>query len=141
MSRFRLLCASRAEAAGLALLLFVLMAHWLVALVKPEISADRTSMHLALPMEVAHEGRWAFDFQQYTWALILAWAAIRSSPRRICWAARTQARSRKCASHELRSARLDGRDDCPGLAPMAARRAAHFSWRHCLLRSCRWSNW
>ncbi len=71
MSKFRLLCASRAEAAGLALLLFVLMAHWLVAL-KPEISADGTSMHLALPMEVAHEGRWAFDFQQYTWALMPA---------------------------------------------------------------------
>ena len=66
-----LLCASRAEAAGLALLLFVLMAHWLIAL-KPEVSDDGLSMHLALPMAVAHDKIWAFDFRQYTWSLMPA---------------------------------------------------------------------
>ncbi|HEX5432040.1 MAG TPA: glycosyltransferase family 39 protein [Bryobacteraceae bacterium] len=67
----RLFPKSRTEAAGLALLLFVLMAHWLLAL-KPEIGDDALSMHLALPMMVAHNGRWAFDFHQYTWSLMPA---------------------------------------------------------------------
>ncbi len=56
---------------GLALLLFVLMAHWLVAL-KPEVSADGLSMHLALPMAVAHDRQWTFDVQRYSWALMPA---------------------------------------------------------------------
>ena len=65
----RVLCESRKEAASLALLLFLLMAHWLIAL-KPEVSDDGLSMHLALPMAVAHDHRWAFDFQQYAWSLM-----------------------------------------------------------------------
>jgi hypothetical protein len=60
---------SRAEAAAMAVLLFVLLAHWLVAL-KPDVSADGLSMHLAAPMAVAHQARWPFDFQLYTWAVI-----------------------------------------------------------------------
>lgn len=68
---FRVLCASRSEAAGLALLLFLLMAHWLVAL-RPEVSADGVSMHLALPMAVAHDRQWTFDIDRYTWALMPA---------------------------------------------------------------------
>jgi Glycosyltransferase family 87 len=56
---------------ALALLLFVLLAHWLVAL-KPEISADGLSMHLALPMAVENSGSWGFDFQRQTWALMPA---------------------------------------------------------------------
>lgn len=55
--------------APLALLLWVLMAHWLLAL-KPEISSDGLSMHLALPAIVAHQARWPFDFGQYIWALM-----------------------------------------------------------------------
>ena len=65
----RLDVGSRAEAAALAVLLFVLLAHWLVAL-KPEVSADGLSMHLAAPMAVAHQARWPFDFRLYSWALI-----------------------------------------------------------------------
>ncbi len=56
---------------SLALLLFVLGAHWLVAL-KPEVSADGVSMHLALPMAVAHDREWTFDAERYSWALMPA---------------------------------------------------------------------
>ena len=59
----------RKEAAALAVLLFVLVAHLLAAL-KPEISADGLSMHLALPLAVAREARWAFDFRLNSWALM-----------------------------------------------------------------------
>ena len=68
---FRFLCKSRAEASALALLVFLLFAHLLVAL-KPEIGDDALSMHLALPMAVAHDARWSFDFLRYTWALMPA---------------------------------------------------------------------
>ena len=63
----------RREAGALAALLFVLFAHLLAAL-KPEISADGLSMHLALPMAVAREGRWAFDFHLNSWAVMPAGA-------------------------------------------------------------------
>ncbi len=63
----------RAEAAALAVLLFVLFAHLLAAL-KPEISADGLSMHLALPMAVAREARWGFDFRLNSWAVMPAGA-------------------------------------------------------------------
>jgi hypothetical protein len=66
---FRLDLNSRAEAAGLAVLLFVLLAHWLVAL-KPEVSSDGLSMHLAVPMTVAYQARWPFDFRLYSWAVM-----------------------------------------------------------------------
>jgi len=51
-----------------ALLLYVLGMHWLIAL-KPDVSSDGLAMHLAIPMMVAHDARFAFDYQQYTWAL------------------------------------------------------------------------
>jgi hypothetical protein len=56
---------------ALAVLLFVLLAHWLVAL-KPEVSADGLSMHLALPMAVEHSKSWGFDFHHQTWSLMPA---------------------------------------------------------------------
>jgi len=59
----------RPEAAALAVLLFILIAHLLAAL-KPETSADGLSMHLALPMAVARDARWAFDFHLNSWALM-----------------------------------------------------------------------
>jgi hypothetical protein len=58
---------SRVEAAALALLLFIMGAHFLVAL-KPEISSDGLSMHLALPMAVFRDARWAFDVRHYAWS-------------------------------------------------------------------------
>ena len=54
---------------SLAVLLFVLMGHWLIAL-KPEVSSDGLAMHLAIPMSVAHERLWTFDFQEHAWALM-----------------------------------------------------------------------
>jgi hypothetical protein len=60
---------SRREAAGLALLLFVLLMHWLVAL-KPEVSSDGLAVHLAVPMAVARDAQWTFDFERYMWALM-----------------------------------------------------------------------
>jgi len=59
----------RSEAAALAVLLFILIAHLLAAL-KPENSADGLSMHLALPMAVARDAGWAFDFRLNSWALM-----------------------------------------------------------------------
>jgi hypothetical protein len=59
----------RSEACALALLLFILIAHLLAAL-KPETSADGLSMHLALPMAVARDAQWAFDFRLNSWALM-----------------------------------------------------------------------
>lgn len=65
----RFQCESRREAAALAVLLFVLLMEWLIAL-KPEVSSDGLAMHLAIPMSVAHNARWFFDFRRYTWALM-----------------------------------------------------------------------
>jgi len=58
---------SRMEATALAMLLFIMGAHFLVAL-KPEISSDGLSMHLALPMAVLRDARWAFDVRHYAWS-------------------------------------------------------------------------
>src|SRR5262249_29787531 len=66
---FRLEVDSSAEGAAMAVLLFVLLAHWLVAL-KPEVSADGLSMHLAAPMAGARRSLWPFDFRQYSWAVM-----------------------------------------------------------------------
>ena len=59
----------RRSAAALSVLLFVLGAHWLLTL-RPEISADALSMHLALPTKVAELARWPFDFQNQIWAVM-----------------------------------------------------------------------
>lgn len=56
-----------------SLFVFVLAAHWLVALM-PEISSDGLSMHLALPLAVGRDGRWGFDFLHSAWALMPAGA-------------------------------------------------------------------
>jgi hypothetical protein len=55
--------------AGHALLVFVLLIHWLIAL-KPDISSDGLAMHLAIPEMIAHQARFTFDFQFYAWALM-----------------------------------------------------------------------
>lgn len=49
--------------------LYIVLAHWLVAL-KPEVSSDGMAMHLAIPTMVARHARFAFDFRQYSWALM-----------------------------------------------------------------------
>jgi 1,4-dihydroxy-2-naphthoate octaprenyltransferase len=82
---------SRRDALALAAFLFVLLAHWLVALL-PEVSADGLAMHLTIPMAVEHNRLWSFDFRQYAWALMPMggdWAytavyLLMAKPRRDC---------------------------------------------------------
>jgi len=62
---------SRTENATLALLLFALLAQWVVTL-KPEVSSDGLGMHLVIPAQVEARHHWAFDFRQFTWALMPA---------------------------------------------------------------------
>jgi hypothetical protein len=59
----------RRTTGALALLLFVLSTYWMLAL-KPDVSSDGLSMHLALPAKVAELGSWSFDVQQFTWAVM-----------------------------------------------------------------------
>lgn len=54
---------------GCALLLFVLCAHWMVAL-KPEAGADALAMHLAIPMDIAAHHRMSFDPSRFVWAVM-----------------------------------------------------------------------
>lgn len=56
---------------GLYALLFFLSANWLIAL-KPEVSADGLSMHLALPLEVMRTHQWHFDVTRANWAVMPA---------------------------------------------------------------------
>ncbi|MEO8097308.1 MAG: hypothetical protein ABI811_06360 [Acidobacteriota bacterium] len=65
--------AQREAAGSLAVLLFILLAHFFVAL-KPEISSDGLSMHLALPAVVADQAIWPFDHMHAIWSLMPAGA-------------------------------------------------------------------
>jgi hypothetical protein len=51
-------------------LLFFTLLILLAAALKPEVSSDALSMHLALPMKVAELSHWPFDFQNETWSLM-----------------------------------------------------------------------
>ncbi len=48
---------------------FVLFAHWAVAM-RPEVSADGLAMHLVIPATVAEHGRWWYDVERYSWAVM-----------------------------------------------------------------------
>jgi hypothetical protein len=54
---------------GEALLAFVILAHWFVVL-KPEVSADGLSMHLAIAADFSAHHLFTFDFRQFIWALM-----------------------------------------------------------------------
>ena len=58
-----------ADRAALALLIFVLGAHWLVAL-KPETSADGLAMHLAIPTNIALHHAMTFQPGRILWAVM-----------------------------------------------------------------------
>jgi len=58
-----------AEFAARALLGFVVLAHFLVAL-KPEVSYDGLSIHLVAPAYVATHHRWPFDVSEFIWAVM-----------------------------------------------------------------------
>jgi glycosyltransferase involved in cell wall biosynthesis len=54
--------------AAFALLAFVLGAHWFVAL-KPEVSADGLSMHLAIPVNIAANHMMTFQPVRFLWSV------------------------------------------------------------------------
>lgn len=58
-----------AEFTAIALIAFLLVAQWLIAL-KPEISADGLAMHLAIPYDIALHHSFTVDFRQRVWALM-----------------------------------------------------------------------
>ena len=60
---------SLSERAAFALLAFVLLAVWLVALM-PESSADGLAMHLAIPMNIAAHHRLTFEPSRFVWAVM-----------------------------------------------------------------------
>ena len=51
------------------LLVFVLLAHWVVAL-KPEASADGLAMHLSIPANIAMEHRLTLEPARFVWAVM-----------------------------------------------------------------------
>ncbi len=57
------------ERIGFALLLFVLLAQWLVVL-KPEIGTDALAMHLAIPMNIAANHRMTYEPVRFLWAVM-----------------------------------------------------------------------
>ena len=58
-----------AERAAFAVLTFVLLAHWFVAL-KPETSADGLAMHLAIPANIAANHAMTFQPGRFVWAVM-----------------------------------------------------------------------
>jgi glycosyltransferase involved in cell wall biosynthesis len=57
------------ERAAFALLVFVLLMHWLVVL-KPEASADGLAMHLAIPANIAANHAMTFEPSRFLWAVM-----------------------------------------------------------------------
>ena len=55
--------------AAFSLVAFLLIAH-LFAAIKPEVSADGLSMHLAIAADFANHHAFTFDFRQFIWALM-----------------------------------------------------------------------
>jgi glycosyltransferase involved in cell wall biosynthesis len=60
---------SVAARAGLAVLVFVLVAHWFVVL-KPENGADGLSMHLAIPMNIAANHAMTYQPARFIWSVM-----------------------------------------------------------------------
>jgi glycosyltransferase involved in cell wall biosynthesis len=58
-----------AARAGLAALVFVLVAHWFVVL-KPEQGADALAMHLAIPMNIAANHAMTYQPSRIVWAVM-----------------------------------------------------------------------
>lgn len=57
------------ERVSFAFLVFILVAHWFVALM-PETSADGLAMHLAIPMNIAANHRMTFEPSRYLWSVM-----------------------------------------------------------------------
>ncbi len=57
------------ERSAFALLVFLLIAHWFVAL-KPEVSADALAMHLAIPADISMHHRMTFEPSRFIWSVM-----------------------------------------------------------------------
>jgi glycosyltransferase involved in cell wall biosynthesis len=70
---WQLLCGAElrgyAERAAFALVVFVLLAHWFVALM-PEMSADGLAMHLAVPANIAANHAMTYEPGRFVWAVM-----------------------------------------------------------------------
>ncbi len=55
--------------ASLALLMFLLLMHYLAAL-KPEVSPDGLAMHMVVASRLAAHSLWSFDVQEFIWAVM-----------------------------------------------------------------------
>ena len=70
---WQLLCGAElrggAERFAFAAVVFVLLAHWFVAL-KPETSADGLAMHLAVPIDIAARHALTFQPARFVWAVM-----------------------------------------------------------------------
>ncbi|HUI53674.1 MAG TPA: glycosyltransferase family 39 protein [Bryobacteraceae bacterium] len=58
-----------AERAAFALLVFILVMHWLIVL-KPDRSADGLAMHLAIPANIARNHAFTFQPQVFVWSVM-----------------------------------------------------------------------
>ncbi|MCZ2079075.1 MAG: glycosyltransferase family 39 protein [Bryobacterales bacterium] len=58
-----------AEYLLVSLIGFIIVLH-LLAVLKPEVSADGLAMHLAVPAWVARHGYWNFDVTRFTWGVM-----------------------------------------------------------------------
>lgn len=59
----------RRELAAVAIALFPLTCHWLVAL-KPEVSSDGLAMHAVIASRLAAAHAWPFDVNEFAWAVM-----------------------------------------------------------------------
>lgn len=68
LPRFSVAGVTRSDAVNHALVLLPVAANFLVAL-QPEVGRDALAVHMVVPMRVAAEHLWAFDFREFAWAL------------------------------------------------------------------------
>jgi hypothetical protein len=59
----------RRDLAALAIALFPLTCHWLIAL-KPEVSSDGLAMHAVIAARMAAVHAWPFDVSEFAWAVM-----------------------------------------------------------------------
>ncbi len=60
---------ARRDLVPLAIALFPLACHWLIAL-KPEVSSDGLAMHAVIAARMAYSHAWPFNFSEFAWAVM-----------------------------------------------------------------------
>ena len=69
LDRFRPQPISLSSYTALALLLFVILIHYL-AVLKPEVSHDGLAMHMVISSRLTAHSVWPFDVQEFVWAVM-----------------------------------------------------------------------